>query len=125
MDGVKMKLTKHKKCWVMNKVKKYSEVLGIDPPKVFITMADYNRWKKEKRTHKGEKVGRTNCYGVCHKKEGFIVILPKESPSLKKLDNTIRHELIHYTKTYNHYSKDFERCLKALKKGRAKNGRFY
>jgi hypothetical protein len=120
-----MKLTPSKREWVMKKVADYSATLGIEPPKVFLTMAEYDKWKAEKRTFRGEHVGRTNCYGVCHKEEGFIVILPKESPSLERLDQTIRHELVHYTKTYNHCSEDFERCMVALKKGRVKNGRFF
>jgi hypothetical protein len=120
-----MKLTKHKREWVLNKVELYSKFLEIEPPKVFLTMTEYNKWKQEKRTQRGERVGRTNCYGVCHKKEGFIVILPKVSPSLKHLDDTIRHELIHYTKSYNHCSKQFETAMKRLKAGRVKNGRFY
>ena len=120
-----MKLTKHKRVWVMNRVNHYCKILRIDSPNVFLTMAEYNVWKKERRKFKGQHVGRTQCLGVCHKKDGFIVILPKVSPSLNHLDETIRHELIHYTKSYNHCSKDFERCMIALKKGKVKNGRFF
>jgi len=123
-EGAGMKLTKSKRQWVLNKVNFYSDILGIEPPKVFLTMSDYNQWKADKRSKKGERVGRTECYGVCHKKDGFIVILPKSSPSLKHLDDTIRHELIHYTKSYNHCSSVFEDRMKRLKKGMVKNGRF-
>ena len=119
-----MKLTQKKREWVIRKVEGYSEVLGIESPKVFLTMSEYNFWKENKRKEKGERVGRTNCLGVCHKSEGFIVVLPKRSPSLKILDNTIRHELIHYTKSYGHYSKEFKDRMKRLKQGKVKNGRF-
>ena len=121
-----MRLTQHKREWVINKVKYYCEVLGIVEPKVFLTMSEYNTWKAQKRLESGfRRVGRSNCLGVCHKVDGFIVILPKRSRNLKCLDNTIRHELIHYSKpSYNHYGANFLDRMKRLKKGQIKNGRF-
>jgi hypothetical protein len=71
------------------------------------------------------RVGRSNCLGVCHRKDSFIVILIKRSSDLEDLDHTIRHELLHYAKpSYNHYSAEFEDRMKKLKLGKIKNGRF-
>ena len=119
-------MTTSKRKWVINKVDYYCKLLEINPPKIFLTMADYNRWKTEERARTGAKrVGRTQCLGVCHRDSGFIVILVKRSPNLERLDQTIRHELIHYAKpSYNHHSKDFADRMKRLKLGKIKNGRF-
>jgi len=121
-----MKLTKSKRQWVDNKVKHYCELLQIQAPKVFLTMSEYSAWKKIKREESGyTRVGRSNCLGVCHRDDGFLVILVKRSPSLARLDQTIRHELIHYTKpSYNHWSETFKDRMEKLKKGKIKNGRF-
>jgi hypothetical protein len=121
-----MKLTAHKRKFVEEKVIHYSNLLKVPAPKVFLTEVDYECWKASKRTYKGEKVGRTNCLGICHREEGFIVVLVKKSPSLERLDKTIRHEMIHYAKpSYNHSSKEFEDRMNKLKKGQVdSNGRF-
>ena len=121
-----MKLTEHKRLWILNKVVHYCELLKVAPPWVFLTMAEYNQWKKEQREKTGHKrVGRSDCLGVCHRKENFIVILPKRMSNLAAVDHTIRHELIHYAKpSYNHHSADFADRMKKLKDGKIKNGRF-
>ena len=128
-----MKLTKAKSKWVNDKVRHYCSLLEIEPPKVFLTMAEYNVWKKAEREKTGfKRVGRSQCLGVCHRKEhdhignGFIVILVKRLINTKALDSVIRHELIHYAKpSYNHRSQAFADKMKLLKQGKVKNGRFY
>ena len=121
-----MKLTKSKIKWIHDKVQHYCNLLQVSAPRVFFIMAEYNRWKVEKRkSSNGSRVGRTSCLGVCHRSEGVIVILVKRAKNLIELDNTIRHELVHYTKpSYNHYSKEFIDRMKRLKNGKIKNGRF-
>lgn len=120
-----MKFTTNKKNWVINRVARYCKLLQINPPKIFFTMAEYNCWKQSKRTVIGQRVGRSQCLGVCHKDEGFIAILVKRSPNLSRLDQTIRHELIHYSKpSYNHRSQEFYDRMKRLELGHIKNGRF-
>lgn len=123
-----MKLTKAKQKWVLDKVAHYSSTLNINAPTVFMTMARYNGWKMANRERTGQRIGRANPYllGVCHRDEGFIVVLVKKSPNLSRLDETIRHELIHYAKpSYNHCSQTFQDRMDQLKKGKVKNGRFY
>lgn len=121
-----MKLTESKRKWVLNRVEHYCQLLEVPAPRVIMTMADYNRWKAEERKRVPYKrVGRVSCLGVCHRDAGFIVILVKRSPNLERLDQTIRHELIHYTKpSYNHRSLVFQKRMDQLKKGQIKNGRF-
>lgn len=124
-----MKLTKAKRAWVEQRVAHYSDLLQVKPPKVFCTMAEYNRWKAEIRRYKGQRVGRSaRCLGVCHRQNGFIVVLVKNRwhKNTAMLDHTIRHEMIHYTKpSYNHQSAVFHKRMKQLKQGKVKNGRFY
>lgn len=120
-----MKLTESKKNWVIARVNYYCKLLEINPPNIFFTMAEYNRWKDTKRTIPREHIGRTQCLGVCHRDEGFVVLLVKKSPNLPRLDQTIRHELIHYSKpSYNHRSIEFHDRMKRLELGHIKNGRF-
>lgn len=122
-----MKLTEHKRKWSEEKINHYCSLLKCSVPKVFLTMAEYNSWKKQKRAESGYKrVGRTEALGVCHRQDGFLVILIKRSPSLDKLDDTIRHELIHWAKpSYNHRSQRFFDCMRKLKIGRLNDvGRF-
>lgn len=121
-----MKLTKSKREWVNQKVSHYCILLQVNAPKVFFTMAEYNNWKAEERERTGfRRVGRTRCLGVCHRSQGFIVILVKRVANLSALDDTIRHELIHYTKpSYNHCSTVFHQRMEQLKKGQITNGRF-
>ena len=120
-----MKLTRSKEAWVFNKVKHYSQLLQISEPTVFLTMAAYNRWKQTQRIYGGQRVGRTECGGVCHRKEGIIVILVTKVPNLDMLDELIRHEMIHYAKpSYNHRSNTFRDRMWKLKQGKVKNGRF-
>lgn len=121
-----MKITKSKKDWINKKVKYYCSLLQIEPPQVFLTMAEYNCWKIDERRYKGERVGRTNFLGVCHRLSKIIVILVKKSSCLNCLDDTIRHELLHYAEpSYNHFSNIFHAGMKKLKKGKIKNGLFY
>lgn len=121
-----MKLTKHKREWVAEKIKHYCSLFEVAEPRVFLTMAEYNREKERLRKKHGyTRVGRTECIGVCHRVDKFIVILVKRNKNLAQLDETIRHELIHYAKpSYNHYSAEFKDRMKRLKEGRIRNGRF-
>ncbi len=121
-----MKPTLSKITWVASKVIHYSKLLQISPPYVFLTMQEYDNWKETQRKKPGEQVGRTNCYGVCHREQQFIVVLIKRRSSLESFDDTLRHELIHYAKpSYNHYSKEFRNRMELLKQGKITNGRFY
>lgn len=129
-----MKLTEAKRKWVLNKVEHYCSLLKCPVPKIYLTMADYNRWKDTFRAKPGEHIGRTNVLGVCHgnirsmrtDEFNFIVILVKRHKDTKQLDDTIRHELIHWAKpSYNHCSKEFFDRMEKLKKGKLNaNGRF-
>lgn len=126
-----MKLTVAKKEWVLNRVKHYSDLFCIaPPPKVIMTMAEYNRKKEELRERytRHIRVGRSNPWllGVCHRKDGFIVILVKRHKNTAHIDHTIRHEMLHFCKpSYNHCSAIFQDRMERLKQGKLKNGRFY
>lgn len=119
-----MKLTQAKRKWVIKKVNHYSNLLEVESPKIFFTMSEYNNWKKSIRQKRGEHVGRSQCLGVCHRDNKFIVILVKRSTNLAELDDTIRHEMLHYTKSYGHYSDVLKDRMERLKKGKIKGGRF-
>lgn len=138
-----MKLTAHKREWVLAKVRHYCSLLLVEPPRVIMTGTEYEVWKKAKREErvgrlrkvlgfephrKPIKVGRssfTNYLGVCHRADKMIVVFVKKSQSLRRLDDTIRHELIHYAKpSYNHCSAEFRDRMERLRKGNIKNGKF-
>jgi hypothetical protein len=135
-----MKLTSHKKQWVLDRVDKYCQLLQIEPPTVILTRKEYEDWKEQKREERRQRliklcgfayngymrVGRGSRYlGVCHRIDKMIVILIKKSPNLSRLDQTIRHELIHYARpSYNHHSKEFRDRMERLLKGKVKDGKF-
>lgn len=137
-----MRLTISKIEWINKKVDYYCNLLEITPPRVMLTRKEYEKWKLQKRQQiindfklqnpdlpisivAHTRVGRSNYLGVCHREEGFIVLNVKAESTLKAIDNTIRHELIHYAKpSYNHQSQTFQDRMKKLKRGKIKNGRF-
>lgn len=125
-----MKLTKSKRIWVDNKFTKYCEVLQIEKPNILLTRKEYELFKiqlREKINYQYTRVGRcvSNVLGVCHRKDNTIFINVKAEPNCKRLDQTIRHELIHYAKpSYNHCSENFDDRMKRLLNGSIKNGRF-
>jgi len=56
----------------------------------------------------------------------FINLDSEEHKTYDDVEETLIHELVHYTKpSYKHYTKRFQECCKKLKQGRVKNGRFF
>lgn len=128
-----MKLTESKVSWVRERVAKYCEALEVPPPTFLIlTRKGYEEWKDWRKEINPSYRGRnfSRFLGVCHgnyKLERFkmITLNVKRHYDLKGLDNTIRHELIHWAKpSYNHRSKEFHDRMNKLLKGDIKNGRF-
>lgn len=123
-----MKITPFRREWISNRVSRYCSLLQVEPPRLILTFAEYDRWKKEKRSQSNYvRVGRGSSYlGVCHRNDSMIFLNVKRALNLRGLDDTIRHELIHYTKpSYNHYSVSFRVAMERLKQGKVKNGRFH
>lgn len=128
-----MKLTPSKIEWIKTKVNNYCQTLSVKPPTFLIltrkTYQEWKEWRKETNPHyKGRNFSR--FLGVCHgnckyERFGMIALNVKLSPNLKRLDETIRHELIHWSKpSYNHRSQEFFDRMNKLKQGKIKNGRF-
>ena len=115
-----MKLTEAKTQWILTRVKQYCDILNITMPEIILTRKDYEQRKKERRQYESEHVGRTwhKFYGVAHRKENMIALNVKLSPNLERLDQTIRHEILHLYLTYNHHSERFAKWMNELKQRR-------
>lgn len=116
-----MKLTEHKKQWVHSRIREYCKSMKVVPPSwLFLTQKDWKQWAvyiKEQTGQKKYRQSDSNCLGVCCYKRKVIAIFVKRFETLKRLDQTIRHELVHYVRRYNHHSKEFHRCMEQLRKG--------
>lgn len=123
-----MKLTEHKRKWIQDKVVHYCSLLQVEVPTLLLTRKEYKLHKEVIRQETGyTRVGSSpsRVYGTCNRKRKVIFLHVKKTPNSKWLDDTIRHELIHYAKpSYNHHSPEFRDRMKLLKKGRIVNGRF-
>lgn len=115
-----MKLTEAKRQWVYKRVKEYIDILNIPMPELILTRKEYEARKDERRTREGQHVGRTwhKFYGVAHRDENMIALNLKLSPNLARLDQTIRHEVIHLYRRYNHRSERFYNWMEELKQRR-------
>lgn len=133
-----MKLTESKVSWVRERVAKYCKLLEIEnPPLLILTKRNYDFYVECCKDALPNYRGRTwrRFWGLCigsiktWKNQPIlnrvICLNIKALPNLKCLDNTIRHELIHFTKpSYNHRSQEFHDRMNKLLKGDIKNGRF-
>lgn len=131
-----MKLTDSKVQWIKERVEYYCKLLEVDIPPLILTRKEYEQMKATRRAINPHYRGRnfSRFLGVCHgnityigkNKEAILIALNvKKHFNLKQLDETIRHELIHYAKpSYNHRSFNFFDRMKKLQKGNIKNGRF-
>jgi hypothetical protein len=128
-----MRLTDSKIQWIKNRVNSYCKLLEVEVPTFLILTRkhyeEYKDWRKEiNNNYRGRNFSR--FWGICHgncKNERFkmIALNVKQHPNLKSLDQTIRHELIHWSKpSYNHRSVEFYDRMNKLQKGDIKNGRF-
>jgi len=118
-----MKLTKSKQQYVKNKVIEYCKSMKCDVPNwLFLTASEWNEFKayvKETRFagRKRNLKDPNKYWGLCWKEYKAIGIFVKKHPSLKWLDNTIRHELVHWVRRYNHRSMAFAKNMNQLKMG--------
>jgi hypothetical protein len=128
-----MKLTNSKIQWIKKQVNNYCKLLEVKPPTfLLLTRKNYEEWKAWRRTWQDRYRGRnfSRFLGICHGNFKYnrcrmIALNVKRHRNLEQLDNTIRHELIHYAKpSYNHRSFNFYDRMNKLKKGKIKNGRF-
>jgi len=132
-----MKLTESKIKWIKNRVNYYCKLLEVEEPPLILTRKDYEEMKAKRRAINQHYRGRnfSRFLGVCHgnvtyqgvNKDYVLVALNvKKHYNLKQLDETIRHELIHYSKpSYNHRSFIFYDRMYRLLKGRVnEQGRF-
>jgi len=124
-----MKLTGNKRQWIFKRVNEYCKILNMPIPLLLLSRKEYEQWKikeREKILQKNNgiydtarmRVGRTvrpSLYGVAHKDDNMIFLNVKASRNLSRLDQTIRHELIHFYRTYNHYNPRFIGLMEDLK----------
>ena len=88
----------------------FCKQLGVDHPKVFWT-------KKEVREkYPGERLGK-RLLGKCSRDDGWILIVYNKHNGLRQLDNTLRHELIHWRFPQVNHGPRFDKLMKQLKNG--------
>lgn len=112
-----MKLTENKRQLVKNKVIHYCKKIGCEIPNwLFLTKSEWQEWADYRKEITGIKRYRNsaNYLGIASKTSKVIAIFVKNARNVKDLDNTIRHEVIHLAKSYNHNSKQFMKWQKWL-----------
>lgn len=122
-----MKLTKSKREWVKNRIIKYCNEMNCERPSwLFLKASEWNEWKEYNKKKDGWKRFRNaapSYLGICDREGGAIAIFVKKFISLDALDRTIRHELAHWVRSYNHRGQDFARIMDEIKKGKLKANR--
>jgi hypothetical protein len=101
-----MKITQHRKKWVMTKVEKYAKQLGIvnknDMPTVVFTTRELEGLSEQRERLGGAEerlMGVRNSprpLGECWKDASVIFINIKKHASLEDTEYTIVHEFIHH-----------------------------
>ncbi len=123
-----MKLTEARQAKIERTCCGYLDSLGYaESVRFLLDRKSHEDWKRRERNDKSylESIsnghyerGRSSKYlGVCYKDERVIYLNVKKSSCWGRLDQTIRHELIHLVRSYNHRGIDFARCMIKLKKG--------
>ena len=124
----KMKLTAARQAKIERTCCRYLDSLGYTSPVRFLlTRKDHEAWKHNERNEKSYleciqggyyERGRSSAFlGVCYSDENVIYLNVKHAFNWKSLDDTIRHELVHLVRKYNHRSMSFGKCMKRLKAG--------
>ena len=117
------KLTKKQQI-IMQRLNKYCKQLGIpkkDIPTIVFTKEEF--MKHPAYSLKTGMAGPTTL-GRCLTFQKLIYIAYSKHKTLRELDETLRHELIHYRFIELRHGKRFNRCIKQLKDGETWGG-FY
>tara|TARA_B100001750_G_scaffold225450_1_gene217287 strand:+ start:184 stop:624 length:441 start_codon:yes stop_codon:yes gene_type:complete len=100
----------NKKTILMERLDKYCKQLGVEHPKIYWT-------KKEVREkYSGENLGK-RLLGKCSRGAGWIIIVYNKHDGLRQLDDTLRHELVHWRFPQVNHGVRFEKLMKQLKDG--------
>ena len=98
----------------MERCEKYCSQLGVNVvPKIFWTKKDMKKLPIRVRC---SRLGRFT-WGWCPHRGNFIFIMYARHGNLTELDNTLRHELIHFRFPGLSHGKNFELAIKNLKNG--------
>jgi len=108
-------LTTRKQEILLERSKQYCKQLGISPePKFIWTLKQVRELPKSIR---GQRVNK-NAWGYTFNRANLIYIATNKTKKLTHLDNTLRHDLIHYRFDGLPHGKNFERRIKDLKNGK-------
>ena len=118
--------------FVTHKCIKYCKMLKVDMPELIFEEKKYKLFEEYleslyKDRYIPVKIGG-DLRGASSlvQKTVFINVDSAHNQTLDAIEDTLIHELIHYTKpSYKHYTKRFKMCCTKLKQGRVKNGRFF
>lgn len=108
-------MTTKKQTILLNRMKVYLKRLGmIEEPKIIWTLRELIEQPKNIVGRRASK----NTLGECYFRSNLIYIAYNKHHSLSSLDNTLRHELIHYRFSSLNHGPKFELRMKELKKGK-------
>ena len=108
-------MTTKKQEILLERMKKYCDQLGVSElPKVVWTLKELMEMP---RSIVGKNRAGKRTLGTCYYRDNLIYIAYLKHHNLTSLDNTLRHELIHYRFTGIPHGKRFEKKMKELKQG--------
>ncbi len=111
-----MRLTPNLEDWIDNQVTKYSTQLSIAKPKYVLRVKDVLTLPKE--ITRGRRTSAYRYYGVAYLKHNTVFFNVKRSNSLRKLQETIAHELVHLRFPYLNHGSALRAKVKAVIHGR-------
>ena len=94
----------------MERLDKYCKQLGVEYPEIYWTK------KALKEKYSGENLGK-RLLGKCSRDDGWIIIVYNKHNGLRELDDTLRHELVHWRFPQVNHGVRFEKLMKQLKDG--------
>jgi len=103
----------NKKETLMNRLDGYCSQLGLDViPQIVWTKKEFLDMGIE-----GKGLASATTLGRCCRREKVIYVAYSKHGNLRHLDDTLRHELIHFRFPFLQHGKKFDRLIKELKNG--------
>lgn len=112
-----MKLTPELEIHINERVTYYSQKLSIKKPKCVLRVKDVLALPRD--ITKGRRTSAYRYYGVAYIKDNILFFNIKLLPSIKRLELTIIHELIHLRFPYLQHGSKFKERIQDVINGRS------
>lgn len=109
-----MKQTDSIEIFIGEKIAKYCKLLSINRPTIITRTRQV--LDLPKNITKGRRTSAYKYYGVSYLCHDIVFINVRRIENRESLDETLRHELIHFRFPYLSHGVDFEKKIKLLKK---------